>query len=53
MPRPSRWPRLVKVYLAAAQADALKSVAIREGVPASDIARRAIAAELNRINTRK
>jgi hypothetical protein len=50
MPRPSRWPRVVKVGLAAAQEDALRALSIREGIPMSDLARRAITREIERLH---
>lgn len=53
MPRPTRWPHLLKVHVTRAQADALKAHAIREGVPVADIARRAIATEIAQLNTAK
>lgn len=46
MPRPSRWPREVKVYLTTAQEEALRSLAIREGLTVSEVARRAVEREL-------
>jgi len=51
MARPSRWPERIEIYVTRAENDALRAHAIREGRPVADIARRAITAEIERLNT--
>ena len=51
MARPSLWPWRTEVYLTRAQADALKAAALREGLRPSQVVRRAISAEIERLNT--
>jgi len=50
MARPSRWPERIEIYVTRAENDALRAHAIREGRPVADIARRAITAEIERLN---
>ena len=51
MARPSRWPWRTEVYLTRAMNDAVKACAIREGLRPSQVVRRAVAREIDRLNT--
>jgi len=51
MARPSYWPWRTEVYLTRAMNDALKSAAIREGLRPSQVVRRAVTHEIERLNT--
>jgi hypothetical protein len=51
MARPSYWPWRTEVYLTRAMNDAVKACAIREGLRPSQVVRRAVAREIERLNT--
>ena len=51
MARPSYWPWRQEVYLTRAMNDAVKACAIREGLRPSQVVRRAVAREIERLNT--
>jgi hypothetical protein len=51
MARPSYWPWRTEVYLTRAMRDALKAAALREGPRPSQVVRRAVIREIERLNT--
>jgi post-segregation antitoxin (ccd killing protein) len=51
MPRPSRWPERIEMYVTRAQSDALTAYAMREGITVSALVRRALDAEIERLST--